>query len=150
MKIINWSDVITNSSSEVFVMTEYDAEYYNNLENTEGCVNVYLMDLDWILEGWEPEAIINICNLDKSEVFTFVENPTDKNYWWEDIYKGKKGYWENPTPEDWKTFCELHKDAINDLINKRLYFVDIEDHFENAYSVIESARECALWRDNRH
>lgn len=150
MKIINWSDVITNSSSEVFVMTEYDAEYYNNLENTEDCVTIELIDLDWILRGWEFEAIIDMCNLDKSEVFTFVENQTNKEHWWDDTYKGKKGHWEYPDREDWKTFCELHKDAIDELVNKRLYFVGIEDHFEDALDVTESARHDALWRDNRH
>ena len=150
MKILSISDVITNSSNEVFIMSGNDAKYYDNLENTDGCVSIQLIDLDWILNAWEIEAVIDICNLDKSEVCTFVENQTNKEHWWDDIYKGKRGHWEDPTPEDWKTFCELHKDAIDELVSEELYFVDIEDHFENAYDVIESARSDALWSDNRH
>lgn len=150
MKIINWSDVITNSSSEVFVMHEGYAKYYNNLENTEDCITIELIDLDWILNTWEHEAVIDMCDLDKSEVFTFVENQTNEEHWWDDIYKGKRGHWEDPTPEDWKTFCELHKDAIQKLVDQKLYFVEIEDHFEDALDVTENARHDSLWRESRH
>lgn len=78
MKIIGYSDIITNSSSEVFVMEKEYAEYYNNLENTDGCIDIELIDLDWILNGWEQEAIIDLCDLDKSEVFTFVKEDSGK------------------------------------------------------------------------
>lgn len=53
MKLINGiqsiSDVITNSSSEVFLMRKSDAEYYEGLENTEGCVNIQEITWDWII-----------------------------------------------------------------------------------------------------
>lgn len=149
-KILSISDVITNSSSEVFVMTEDDAKYYDNLENTEGCISIEPISFDWILRGWECELVIDMCGLDKSEVFTFVENQTDKEYWWDDLYNGKRGHWTEPSQEDWKTFCELHKDEIMKLVDRNLYFVDIEDHFEDACDVTDSARGDALWTDYRH
>lgn len=149
-KILSISDVITNSSSEVFVMTEGNAKYYDNLENTDGCISIEPIDFDWILHGWEHELVIDMCELDKSEVFTFVENQTDKDHWWDDFYNGKRGHWTEPSREDWETFCELHKDEIMKLVDKNLYFVDIEDHFADACDVTENARGDALWTDYRH
>lgn len=46
--IKSFSDVITNSSSEVYVMHESDANYYNNLENTNDCVDIEKIDWDWV------------------------------------------------------------------------------------------------------
>lgn len=150
-KILSISDVITNSSSEVFVMPKSDAAYYNNLEDTDGCIYIEAIDWNWIVNSHEYEPIIYLCNLDKSEVFTFIENQTAKReWWWDEEYNGKYGHWVEPNQEDWKVFCELHKDAIMDLVNKNLYFVSIEDHFEDAYDVIENARDDAMWSENRH
>lgn len=149
-KILSISDVITNSSSEVFVMSESNAAYYDNLENTDGCIYIEAIDWNWIVNGYEHELVIDLCNLDKSEVYTFVENQTSEHDWWDKEYNGKYGYWKEPDQVDWKVFCELHKDAIMDLVNKNLYFVSIEDHFEDAYDVTEDARDDALWTDYRH
>lgn len=149
-KILSVSDVITNSSSEVFVMTESDAKYYDSLR-ADGCINIKPIDFNWVLNYWECDLVIDMCDLDKSEVFTFIENQTNKRNWWDETYNGKIGHWEEPHEEDWEAFCELHKDVIMDkLVNKGLYFVDIEDHFENATNVLDSARNDALWTDYRH
>lgn len=149
MKILSISDVITNSSSEVFVMRKDDAEYYYNLENNGGCVDIEKIDYDWILDSWEHDLVIYMCGLDKSEVSTFVEDD-DVPWYIAEYHNNKKGYWEDITQEDWKAFCELHKDKIMELVNEDLYFVDIEDHFDDAFDVIESARDDSLWSDNRH
>lgn len=46
MKIIlGISDVITNSSSEVFVMCKTDAEYYDKLKGTNGYVDIH--EITW-------------------------------------------------------------------------------------------------------
>ena len=149
-KILSVSDVITNSSSEVFVMAEGTAKYYDTLEGTDDCIYIEAIDWDWIVNGWEYDLVIDMCNLDRSEVFTFQENQTNKRNRWDEEYKGKYGHWQEPEKEDWKTFCELHKDTIMELVNRNLYFVSIEDHFEGAYDVTEDARDDALWTDYRH
>ena len=41
--IQSFTDVITNSSSSVFIMHEDDAHYYNRLDNTNGCITITLL-----------------------------------------------------------------------------------------------------------
>lgn len=58
-------------------------------------------------------------------------------------------YKPDPSKEDWLTFIDIYKDKIEkELIG--LYFVDIEDHFEDAYTVTDNARSDSLWCDYRH
>lgn len=135
MKLINGiqsiSDVITNSSSEVFLMRKSDAEYYEGLENTEGCVNIQEITWDWIINDglWEWEMICEYLDIDKSIISRY--------------------YKPDPSKEDWLTFIDIYKDKIEkELIG--LYFVDIEDHFEDAYTVTDNARSDSLWCDYRH
>ena len=148
LKVLSISDVITNSSSEVFIMKKEDAEYYRRFENE--CISIEPISYNWILTGDEYEAIIDLCNLDKSEVHTFVENPTGEHIWYDELYNGKWGSWYDPSKEDWEAFCERHKEEIMELVNQDLYFVDIEDHFEDAWEIIESAEDDAIWYENRH
>lgn len=135
MKLINGiqsiSDVITNSSSEVFLMRKSDAEYYEGLENTEGCVNIQEITWDWIINDglWEWEMICEYLDIDKSIISRY--------------------YKPDPSKEDWLTFIDIYKDKIEkELIG--LYFVDIEDHFEDAYTVTDNARSDSFWCDYRH
>lgn len=135
MKLINGiqsiSDVITNSSSEVFLMRKSDAEYYEGLENTGGCVNIQEITWDWIINDglWEWEMICEYLDIDKSIISRY--------------------YKPDPSKEDWLTFIDIYKDKIEkELIG--LYFVDIEDHFEDAYIVTDNARSDSLWCDYRH
>ena len=135
MKLINGiqsiSDVITNSSSEVFLMRKSDAEYYEGLENTKGCVNIQEITWDWIINDglWEWEMICEYLDIDKSIISRY--------------------YKPDPSKEDWLTFIDIYKDKIEkELIG--LYFVDIEDHFEDAYTVTDNARSDSLWCDYRH
>ena len=46
--IKSFSDVITNSSSEVFVMEKSNAEYYDNLKDTGDCINIEEINWDWV------------------------------------------------------------------------------------------------------
>lgn len=149
LKILSISDVITNSSSEVFIMNKDDADYYRSFEN--GCISIEPISYSWILRNnYEYEATLDLCNLDKSEVCTFIENPTEEHNWWDDNYNGKWGYWCPPKKEDWEAFCERHKEDIMKVVNQDLYFVEIEDHFEGARDVTESAQDNAIWYENRH
>lgn len=96
-KIKSITDVITNSSSEVFVVKDaYDGDE--------------LIDWNWINNGgkWETEMICDICHipypgflLKEEEVDIFIEKYKDviqkelidKEYWWADI--------EDYYDEDW-------------------------------------------------
>lgn len=128
-KILSISDVITNSSSEVFVMSTHNAMYYKNLEGTNGCVRVEPIDWDWVIRNEECDAVCDLCHLDVTEVLS-------------------PGKWY-PDSDEWETFCNKHKKEIKDNIIG-LYWVDIEDHFEGAYDVTENARDDSMWGESRH
>lgn len=137
VKIQSYTDVITNSSSTVFVMNESDANYYLGLE-TYDCVSIQYISYDWILdEGrYNAEMICDLLNEDISTISTF--------------YDGKLySYWETPDEDVWEAFCESHKGQIKEVF-KDLYWVDIEDHFEDVVAVTESAMDDSLWYESRH
>ena len=46
-KIQSISDIITNSSSETFLMHQRDAERYNNLPS-DGCISIDAVGEEWI------------------------------------------------------------------------------------------------------
>ncbi len=146
--IKNITDVITNSSSEVFVMNEDNAKEYLATENAYDCISIEKITWEWIEEDgrYEYEMISYLCDLDISIMASdeFFKN-TDENrkkYYLNEWY----GY---PKKEDWLTFIEMHRNIIEEKLVGE-YWVDIEDHFEDAYNVIESARDDSMWSDNRH
>ena len=53
------------------------------------------------------------------------------------------------TEDDWNAFLELYHDVIQDKLIG-FYWVDIEDHFEDAIEVSEEARGDSIWSDYRH
>lgn len=126
-KIQSISDLITNSSSEVFVMDSASAHYYDSID---GCISIREIDEDWVRnEGqYEHELICSVCGLDAKELGMFEWEPDD---------------------EIWDMFLELHWKEIKEKL-VGLYFVDIEDHFEDAYEVSRSARHDSIWSDYRH
>ena len=137
-KIQSFTDVITNSSSTVFVMHEDDANYYNRLENTYDCVYIEPITKDWLINNpHEVEMVCDVLEVDPKEITTYNEG----YYGW--------GYWETPNQDDWITFLDIYKDKISEAF-KDLYWVDIEDHFEDAYEVTENALGDCVWHDNRH
>lgn len=136
-KIQSFTDVITNSSSSVFVMQEFNAEYYKNLENAGDCVSMEPIDISWIKQhDYEAEMVCAVAALNLGDVTTYEEGRWG-------------GYWNDPDPEAWDAFVELHKDHLQETF-KDLYFVEIEDHFEDAWYVIQDASNDALWSENRH
>lgn len=139
-KIQSISDVITNSSSEVFLMDKTSAEYYYHLEDTNNCVSIQEITWDWLINDglWEWKMICEYLNIDKDIPGIYHESQTRKG----------TGYWEGPNEEDWITFLDIYADKIEKIIG--LYFVDIEDHFEDAYTVIDNARDDSYWSDYRH
>lgn len=144
MKLINGiqsiSDVITNSSSEVFLMNKSTAEYYDNLPNTNGCISIKEITWDWLKDNlWEWEMVCDYLNIDKGILGSYQESQ---------IWKGC-GYWNDPDEEDWLEFLNIYKDMINEKLIG-LYFVEIEDHFSDACEVTEEARDDCYWTDYRH
>ena len=134
-KIQSFSDVITNSSSSVFVMNQVDANYYGDLDHTKGCIDVERITMDWLYDHrYEFEMICDMLKVDP-ETITY-RHP-------------KYGCWEDPDPEAWYAFLELHKEQIKEVF-KDLYWVEIEDCFEGAYEVTENAYDDAIWSDSRH
>lgn len=137
-KIQSFTDVITNSSSTVFVMHESDAKYYDRLENTDECIYIQPITMDWLYENrYEFEMVLDLLNIPYSEITTY--NRVNDYY----------GRWATPDQTVWENFLESHKEQIEEVFQD-LYWVDIEDHFEDAYEITEEARGEAEWYDSRH
>lgn len=127
-KILSISDVITNSSSEVFVMDEYNATYYKTLADSEypgveDCIYVKPIDWDFIRYDFEWDMIMHLIGVPRKEINNNSE---------------------------WDAFCEEHKEKLNDLVEQNLYFVEIEDHFKDAFEFLEYAHDDCIYSDNRH
>lgn len=141
------TDVITNSSSEVFVMCEENADAYANIEGASDCIRVKEITWSWIENNgdYEFETIAEICGLDLTPLISskFFKIQKDDDNWYNNYWHGY------PDKEDWLVFIDMNRKAIEEnLIGK--YWVDIEDHFENAYEVTESARHDSIWSESRH
>lgn len=136
-KIQSFTDVITNSSSTVFVMSKCDAEYYDNLPNTDGCIDIYPITKGWLYH--HPDEIEMVCDILGIDISTI----TTQNYnsWW--------SWWEPLEQSEWEKFLDSHEELIEEKFSD-LYWVDIEDHFEDAYAVTESAYDDAKWYESRH
>lgn len=134
-KIQSFSDVITNSSSSVFVMNETDANYYGDLAHTEGCIDVERITMDWLYDHrYEFEMVCDMLKVNPETITTKIP---------------KYDCWDDPDPETWDAFLESHKEQIKEVF-RDLYWVEIEDHFEGAYEVTEEASDDAIWSDYRH
>ena len=137
--IKSFSDVITNSSNEVFVMDKCCADGYKGI--CDECIDIDEIDWDWVCSEkghWEWEMVCDVCGIDPAVIRG--EAHTDK-YW--------GTYYDDPSMEDWEVFCEEYKDVINEKL-VGLYWVDIEDHFADACEVSEDARSDSKWSDYRH
>ena len=138
-EIQSFSDIITNSSSEVFLMRENDAEYYNSL-SADGCISIERINEEWLSQNlrYNWELIFEYLNFDKKLVSEYKQ-------WCKHSYSG---YWDYPDEGILDLFMEEHKEEFGTLVG--LYIVDIEDHFEDACDVLDNARGDALASENRH
>lgn len=140
-KLQSYTDVITNSSSTVFLMREADAKFYE--KDTPGnCCTIEPIDEQWVRNHYyEWQLIFDYLNVPYEDYAYKVEC---RKYW-----KGDPGYyWEND-PELWDYWVDNNLERLKkDLFG--LYFVDIEDHFADAYEYIDSAGNDALITDYRH
>lgn len=146
MKLItniqSFTDVITNSSSSVFIMHESDANYYESTV-PDDCLTIYKITLDWIKESyWNWELVLQACDIDFNEISykkTYTYGPK-KEY--------KHTYWEDPSKENWECWVDENQSRLEPVLGK--YFVEIEDHFEDAWEVTESAYGNAIVSESRH
>ena len=135
-KIQSFTDLITNSSSTVFVMYEQDANYYDNLVDTGNCIWIFRIDMNWLRDNIsEFEMVCDLLDINPSEITTRSDSK------WQD--------WQLPDQEAWNTFLDIHEEEIKDVFQD-LYWVDIEDHFEDAYDVTNDAIGNAIWYESRH
>jgi hypothetical protein len=146
MKLItniqSFTDVITNSSSSVFIMHEDDANYYSDTV-PDDCLTIQDITLDWVKEHyWEWELILQACNVDFSEV-------SHKEHYTYGLRK-EYGYtyWKSPASEDWQQWVDANQSKLEPVLGK--YFVEIEDHFEDAWDVTENAYGDAIASESRH
>ena len=136
-KIQSFTDVITNSSSTVFVMNEINAEYYNKLPNTNGCIDIYPITKEWLYH--HPDEIEMVCEILDIDISTITTQ--EFNSWWT--------WWKPLEQSDWEKFLDSHENLIEEKFSD-LYWVDIEDHFEDAWEVTEQAVNDSVWHDYRH
>lgn len=115
--IKNVSDVITNSSTEVFVMKK---SQYKALHRDKECRDTFwYKEITWEFVktmDYQYETLCDICGIDKSFLDTCY------------------------TSEDWDAFLELYHDVIQEkLIGK--YWISIDDHLDVDGKAISAARE---------
>ena len=124
------SDVITNSSSEVFVLNKEDAKYFairSFDEDTADCITLTKMNWEWIFEQgrFETEIFQTLLGID-DELLTRDITPTEK---------------------EWNAFCWKYSDEIEEkVLNK--YIIEIEDHYLNAIEEIDKAHDKCLYYEN--
>lgn len=116
--IQSFSDIITNSSSEVFLMHSSDVGYFKKeAENTDCIETWYIKDLNWIKE--------------KGRSFdTLLTDYLNISY---DYFK-----------DNWNDIVDKYSEEFFKVIG--LHIVEIEDHFENWEEVNDNARDrCITW-----
>ena len=146
MKLItsiqSFTDVITNSSSSVFIMHESDANYYESTV-PDDCLTIDEITLDWIKDHyWNWELILRACDVD----FTEVSCKETHNYGSNNQYSHT--YWKDPDKEDWKHWVNMNQSKLEPILGK--YFVEIEDGFENSWDVTDNAYGDAIASESRH
>lgn len=133
LRIQSFTDVITNSSSSVFVMQSDIADRYRNIEEADDCIGITPITINWLQRNlWEAEMVCDLLRIDPKTIMNY-----------------KNGYYDYPTQEVWDKFLKDNRKQIKETF-KDLYWVDIEDHFEGAYEVTEDAYGEAIWSDSRH
>lgn len=135
-KLQSYTDVITNSSSTVFIMHKENAEFYKE-DAPYDCCTIEEINKQWLLENiWEWELVFDFLNIDKN----ILSKENKGSYY---------SYWDDPDEELWKLWIDNNLALLQEKLFG-LYYVDIEDHFENAYEYICNAADHALISDNRH
>lgn len=126
VKIRSITDVVTNSSSEVFILQKDDAY---SLGRDYPFVDVYGMTLDSIKRNpWF------------SDLYSWAAKTIDESIPYVD---------ENMDTDEWKKLVEEHKEAFETLASEYMV-VDIEDHYEEWEDATDEARSESISSKNCH
>lgn len=126
VRIKSITDVVTNSSSEVFILQKDDA---HSLERDYPFVNIYEITLDSIKgNSWY------------SDLYSWAAKTIDESIPYVD---------ENIDTNEWKELVEKHKKAFETLANEYME-VDIEDHYEEWEDATDEARSDSISSKNCH
>lgn len=133
------TNVITNSSSEVFLMTNEEAEAIAKNYDNDDCIKIEKVTEEWLEnEGaYEAEAIFERCQLKNH--FTDEEREIIDSV----------GEYYYLSEEDWSKIYHNHKELIDEKM-LGMSFIDIEDHFSNCEEAYDDARSCAVWSEYLH
>ena len=139
VKIQSISDIITNSSSEVFIMEMSLARGIENDYNTE-CIRVDEITYEKLLEdNWNYE--IYSAFLDRIGIIKISECNYDDSDW--------RAYKENR-----KIFQEVVKaneEKIRKALTENQYaWIDIEDHFTDWEYASDEAHDYCIASESRH
>jgi len=129
MKIQSVSDIITNSSSEVFIMSVDDALHIEKTYGWSGCIDIDVLTWDY-----------------------FMHNPYEWDTFAEilDIPQPDKRYYDIDEEEKEEFFASIKDKFIKKFGEGEYAMVDIEDHFSGCEDAYDDARAVAIWSDWRH
>lgn len=134
MLIKSITDVITNSSSEVFIMnTEYAELIMEKYDTDAISVDVITEEyLDSYKACHDAETIIEVAGL--KDKLTDEEKAI---FYDDDVYASE---------DAWLEFYRKHKKQIDHkLLGKS--FIVIEDYFRDSSLAFADAKECCVWHD---
>ena len=150
IKIKSITDVITNSSSEVFIMTQKSAE--EKLPITQGEGFITPLNEEWFNNRTTDKRYVSKCPINEWEIICefldlnkedFAELKKDDEWWPYEYYELKND------GKDWIDYLDNHRDEILDKLKGYVIF-QTEDHFTDAWEHIERWRdESKVW-DSRH
>ena len=126
-KIKSITDVITNSSSETFLMS-HAMEGYESVSNEE-----ITWDKIYDMANWWEE-IVDYLKLDKNLLTRYPVSYDDDAYYYDE---NKRKYCGYPSSEDWKIFVDIYKKEFETLIG--MYIVDISDHYADFEDAVDEA-----------
>lgn len=161
----SFSDVITNSSSTVFLVDKNTAEELYKMV-PDSCIYSYELTWDEIcpeIFNIEDMSTLTTCQLQEinsnlynvsnnvNMVLECLSNDTDelviKDQEWFDS-TNTYGL-DNQDVKKYYDFCHDNKELIEDKFIGKV-FVDIEDHFENTEEVYDYASNNSIWEEYRH
>lgn len=122
LKLKSKTDVITNSSSEVFIIKADQVKDDTFIDGGYG-IDKTIIDEEFFKNSWEQDSIAECFNLPEPDTNT-------KKDWFAHYYRKNKA-------------------ALDNIFGKYL-FVEIEDHYDNWEEDTETARDLCRWSDNRH
>lgn len=145
VQIQSITDVITNSSSEVFIMhQEVASTIKDEVEAGGGYCDLYEpLTMEYIERNapeWDLwEMILVILGDNKGLVGDYERYGSLSWGWW------------RLDDEKWKTYFEKNKDRIQkEIVDKGYWIVEFEDHFANAWEVNEDARSYCITSKSHH